>query len=136
MRGGGGRYAARLFLLLYFPCSADHERDWPPCEVVFRVGNQYAECEKQQQTTTNNNKQQLNLDAEAKSDAYSRTSLLPPAFRDIDYDDNGLHSSIYRHTPSDHSQVDRVTRLLTDGVHCWESAGTGPVVLKVVPRNQ
>ena len=34
------------------PCSADHERDWPPCEVVFcffRVGNQYAECEKQQQ---------------------------------------------------------------------------------------
>ena len=32
-----------------FPCSADHERDWPPCKVVFRVGNQYAECEKQQQ---------------------------------------------------------------------------------------
>ena len=23
------------FLFLYFPCSADHERDWPPCEVVF-----------------------------------------------------------------------------------------------------
>ena len=31
-------------------CSADHERDWPPCKVVFfRVGNQCAECEKQQQ---------------------------------------------------------------------------------------
>ncbi|CAN0425732.1 unnamed protein product, partial [Ascophyllum nodosum] len=29
-----------------FPCSADHEWDWPPCKVVFRVGNQYAECEK------------------------------------------------------------------------------------------
>ena len=30
-RGG----AARLFLLLFFPCSADHERDWPACKVVF-----------------------------------------------------------------------------------------------------
>ena len=33
--GGGGRYAARLFLLFSFPCSADHELDWPPCKVVF-----------------------------------------------------------------------------------------------------
>ena len=42
--GVGGGYAARLFFLLFsFPCSADHERDWPPCKVVFRVGNQYAE---------------------------------------------------------------------------------------------
>ena len=32
---GGGGYAARLFVLLSFPCSADHERDWPPCKVVF-----------------------------------------------------------------------------------------------------
>ena len=29
--GGGGGYAARLFFLFSFPCSADHERDWPPC---------------------------------------------------------------------------------------------------------
>ena len=35
MWGGGGGYAARLFILLSFPCSADHERDWPPCIVVF-----------------------------------------------------------------------------------------------------
>ena len=35
MGEGGGGYAARLFLLFSFPCSADHERDWPPCEVVF-----------------------------------------------------------------------------------------------------
>ena len=28
-------HAARLFLLFSFPCSADHERDWPPCKVVF-----------------------------------------------------------------------------------------------------
>ena len=34
--GGGGGGAARLFLFLFFPvCSADHERDWPPCKVVF-----------------------------------------------------------------------------------------------------
>ena len=47
--GWGGGYAARLFLLFSFPCSADHEQDWPPCKVIFfRVGNQYAECEKQQ----------------------------------------------------------------------------------------
>ena len=32
---GGGGCAARLFLLFSFPCSADHERDWPPCKVVF-----------------------------------------------------------------------------------------------------
>ena len=25
---------ARLFFF-FFPCSADHERDWPPCKVVF-----------------------------------------------------------------------------------------------------
>ena len=39
-RGGGGRRggrggAARLFIFYFFPCSADHERDWPPCKVVF-----------------------------------------------------------------------------------------------------
>ena len=28
-------HAARLFLLFSFPCSADHERDWPPCKIVF-----------------------------------------------------------------------------------------------------
>ena len=33
--GGGGGGAARLFLCSFFPCSADHERDWPPCKVVF-----------------------------------------------------------------------------------------------------
>ena len=31
--GGGG--AARLFFSFFFSCSADHERDWPPCKVVF-----------------------------------------------------------------------------------------------------
>ena len=33
-RGGGGMLPD-FFLLFSFPCSADHERDWPPCKVVF-----------------------------------------------------------------------------------------------------
>ena len=32
---GGGGCAARLFILFFFPCSADHERNYPPCKVVF-----------------------------------------------------------------------------------------------------
>ena len=32
MRGGG---AARLFFFFFSPCSADNERDWSPCKVVF-----------------------------------------------------------------------------------------------------
>ena len=41
---------------------------------------------------------------------------------------------VYQHqTTSGHSRVYRVTQLRTDGVHCRESVGTGPVVLKVVP---
>ena len=34
--------------------------------------------------------------------------------------------------PSGQSRVYRVTQLRTDGVHCGESVGTGPVNLKVV----
>ena len=39
-----------------------------------------------------------------------------------------------RHTPSGRSRVYRVAQLRTNGVHCRESAGTGPVNLKVVPN--
>ena len=49
----------------------------------------------------------------------------------------GVPDYIYlnRHTPSSQSQVCRViTQLRTDGVHCRESAGTGPVNLEVVPN--
>ena len=54
---------------------------------------------------------------------------IPPEFRD------GVHLFIYnRHTPSGQSRVYRVTQLRTDGVHCRESADTGPVNLKVVPN--
>ena len=45
--GGGGR--PDFLFLLSFPCSADHGRDWPPCKVLFRVSNQYAEKQQQQQ---------------------------------------------------------------------------------------
>ena len=41
--------------------------------------------------------------------------------------------SLYRHPPPGESQVYQITQLRTDDVHCRESAGTGPVVLKVVP---
>ena len=56
------------------------------------------------------------------------TYEIPPEFR------GGAHLFILnRHTPSGQSQVYRVTQLRTDGVHCREFAGTGPLVLKVVP---
>ena len=56
------------------------------------------------------------------------TREIPPDFR---------AASIYLFKPpyaTGQSRVDRVTHLRTDGVHCRESAGTGPVVLKkIVP---
>ena len=54
-----------------------------------------------------------------------RTHGIPPAFRD------GVH--LYRQPPLVQSRVYRVTQLRTDNVHCRESAGIGPIVLKVIP---
>ena len=54
---------------------------------------------------------------------------IPPEFR------GDVRLLIYnRHTPSGPSRVYRVKQLRTDGIHCRESAGTGPVNLKVVPN--
>ena len=53
---------------------------------------------------------------------------IPPDFR------VGGHFYLNRHTPSGQSRVYRVTKLCTDGVHCRDSTGTGPVNLKVVPN--
>ena len=54
---------------------------------------------------------------------------IPPEFR------GGVHLFIkYRHMPSGQSRFYRVTQLRTDGLHCRESAGTGPANLKVVPN--
>ena len=33
--GGRGGVRCQTFSFSFFPCSADHERDWPPCKVVF-----------------------------------------------------------------------------------------------------
>ena len=33
--GVGGGVRCQTFSFSFFPCSADHERDWPPCKVVF-----------------------------------------------------------------------------------------------------
>ena len=54
---------------------------------------------------------------------------IPPEFC------GGVHLFISkRHTSSGQSRVYRVTQLRTDGVRCRESAGTGPLNLKVVPN--
>ena len=50
---------------------------------------------------------------------------IPTAFR--------TSSTYNRQPPSGQSRVYQVTQLPTDGVHHPESAGTGPVVLNVVP---
>ena len=51
------------------------------------------------------------------------THRIPPNFRD----------HLYHQPPSGHFRVYQATQLRTDGVHCRESAGTGLVVLDVVP---
>ena len=69
------------------------------------------------------------LHTQAESSAYSRAVLLLLAFRDIDYDDKGVH--LYCQPPPGQSRAYQVPQLRTDGVHRRESIGTGPVVLKV-----
>ena len=41
--------------------------------------------------------------------------------------------NLYHHTPSGQSRVYWVTQLRSDGVYYRESAGSGPVVFKIVP---
>ena len=54
------------------------------------------------------------------------THEIPPASRD------GVIVHLYIRS-SGQSRVYEVTQLRTDGVHCRESAGTGSIVIKVVP---
>ena len=68
----------------------------------------------------------LILHTQTESGVYSQDSSRFPRRRPFTY--------LHRHTPSAQSRVYRVTHLRTDGVHCRESAGTGPVNLKVVPN--
>ena len=65
----------------------------------------------------------LNTYPQAESDAYSRVLPLSAAASNF----------LYRQPPTGPSRLYRVTQLRTDGVHCRESASTGPVVLNVVP---
>ena len=71
-------------------------------------------------------RQPAHLHTQAESGAYLRDSSRFPRRRPFIY--------LIRHTPSGQSRVYRFTQLRTDGVHCRESAGTGPVNLKVVPN--
>ena len=91
----------------------------------------------------------LLLHTQAESGAYSRDFSRFPRRRSFIYlgppyaigsvPSLSGHATAYRwrsnrHTPSRQSRVYRVTQLRTDGGHCRESAGTGPVNLKVVPN--
>ena len=70
-------------------------------------------------------RQPAHLHTPAESGAYLRDSSRFPRRRSFIY--------LNRHTPSGQSRVYRVTQLRTGGVHYRESAGNGPVNLKVVP---
>ena len=67
----------------------------------------------------------LILHTQAESGAYPRDSSLFPRRRPFIY--------LNRHTSSGQCRLYRVTQLRTNDVHCRESAGTWPIVLKVVP---
>ena len=71
-------------------------------------------------------RQSAHLHTQAESDTYLRDSSRVPRRCPFTY--------LNRHTPSAQSRVYRVTQLRTDGVHCRESAGIGPVNLKIVPN--
>ena len=72
-------------------------------------------------------RQPAHLHTQAESGAYLRDSSRVPRPRPFIYFKS-------RYTPSGQSRAYRVTQLRTDGVHCREPAGTGPVNLKVVPN--
>ena len=72
-------------------------------------------------------RQPAHLHTQAESGAYLLTGFLPSSAAASIYE-----TAIYM--PSGQSRAYRVTQLRTDGVHCRESAGTGPVNLKVVPN--
>ena len=70
-------------------------------------------------------RQPAHLHTSAESGAYSQDSSRFPRRRPFIY--------LNRHTPSSQSRVHRVTQVRTGSFRCRESAGTGPVNLKVVP---
>ena len=69
-------------------------------------------------------RQPAHLHTQAEPGTYLQDSSRGPRRRPFIY--------LNHHTPSGQSRIYLVTQLRTDGVHCRESAGTGPVVSKVV----
>ena len=70
----GGGYAARLFLLSSFHCSADHERDWPPCKVVFfGMAPNTLNVRNNNNNNNNNNIESLKAKNEAKQSKTKQT---------------------------------------------------------------
>ena len=75
---------------------------------------------------SSNPRQPSHLHTQAKSGACSRDSSRVSG---------GVHLFILnRHKSSGQPRVYRVTQLRIDVVHCRESAGTGPVSLKIAPN--
>ena len=72
-------------------------------------------------------RQPAHLHTQAESGAYLRDSSRVPRQCPLFIQN--------RHTQSAQSRVYRVTQMRTGGLHCRESAGTGPVNLKAVPMS-
>ena len=91
--GGGGGVRCQTFSFSFFPCSADHERDWPPCKVVF-----FGLATNALNVRNNNNKNNI-LISILRLDLVL-TYGIRPEFR------GGVHLFILnRHTPPGQSRV-------------------------------
>ena len=73
-RGGGGGVRCQTFSFSFFPCSADHERDWPPCKVVF-----FGLATNALNVRNNNNNNNNMLEQDNYYDTTPTTTLLIPS---------------------------------------------------------
>ena len=70
-RAGRGGALPDFFFSFFSPCSADHERDWPPCKVVF-FGLATSALNVKNNNNNNNNNNNCTLYVHA-TDASTRT---------------------------------------------------------------
>ena len=148
---------------IHFSCSADHEQDWQPYPVdpyscysdpySYMYGHTYSKSMRLPilHVVSSTGKMNISLSAFAPENLISRDGFGSPVLRQPAHLHTQGESGAYlrdssriprrrpfiylnHHTPSGQSRVYRVTQLRTNGVHCRESAGTGPVNLKVVPN--
>ena len=61
----------QTFSFSFFPCSADHERDWSPCKVVF-----FGLATNALNVRNNNNNNNNNLTADATADMAAQQRML------------------------------------------------------------